>query len=351
MLLPGIAPRLPPAPAPVVEPEAEAEQEAEVEPEPEPVPVQDDEPAPPPLPTGRPSSQLAPRRSMPVPQESDDDEIASPLPPTRSFVAEPAAYDEPESEEEEAAPPPPPRSTRPTMSPLLPPIALPPTSPPPTRAVPQSSPSKRTSVPVPARQSTDLRRPSTDANSGLLGISIPRGSLDDDRPPVALAPAVSRASQSSAPSPAQLLEFSTTLGGQVFAAAFSQLSSKARTTQDAFLALCFSRAASAQPPSGHNYGVVVLSSSTKLQIDEPRAGDIVVFHDAKFKHNLTTTKVGSGDAPHVAVVQAWDAKKRKLRAIEVGKDGSVEEGAWRMEDLKSGEVTVSRVVERGWGTE
>lgn len=71
---------------------------------------------------------------------------------------------------------------------------------------------------------------------------------------------------------------------------------------------------------------------------------MVTFHDAKFKHNLSTTRVGTADRPHVGVVASWDAKKRKLRTIEVAKDGQVDEGSHRLEDLKQGNVVVYRVL-------
>jgi hypothetical protein len=73
---------------------------------------------------------------------------------------------------------------------------------------------------------------------------------------------------------------------------------------------------------------------------------VVVFFDTKFKHNLSTTKLGA-DKPMVTVLAAFDAQKRKLRTIEVGKSGQVEEGAHRLDDLKSGNVVVFRVLPAG----
>ena len=70
---------------------------------------------------------------------------------------------------------------------------------------------------------------------------------------------------------------------------------------------------------------------------------VVVFFDTKFKHNLSTTKLGA-ERPMPCVLAAFDAQKRKLRTIEVGKSGQVEEGAHRLDDLKSGNVVVFRVL-------
>lgn len=198
MLLPGIVPRSPPAPAPV-EPEEEepaaepepAEEETEEEEE------EEEEVAPPPLPKGRPSSQLPPRRSVPTPQEE-----APALPvsrPPQRFVAEPTDYNDDEEREQEqvqeeeeepryTAPPPLPPSSPPSRRAPLP-----------THSTP-SSPVKQPSLSLfKSRTSLDY------SNGGILGVTIPRGSIDLERPtthesPVfaeaRLAPQASRSSVS-----------------------------------------------------------------------------------------------------------------------------------------------------------
>ncbi|KAL8290543.1 hypothetical protein RQP46_002801 [Phenoliferia psychrophenolica] len=413
---------------------------------------------------------LPPSRSIPDPREEDEERVTAPIVERQDqereasyesshdqrFVAEPTNYaetnersldpqadpeQEDEEEDEEAPPPPPPRSARPTVSSALPPTALPPSSPPPIQRAPQTSPSKRMSIPVPvpapSLDTTGVHGVSIDFDDGAAptspvlglqpqqsrpsvtgnfkardvdlemgshwwrstpfgppegvasrkdvlletaeGVATKRGATRHDneieiiyddfsKTTITVSCAADDPTESStvisqihspppsAPSLALLSSFSSTLGSQVFAAAFSQ-SKQRGTTQPAFISFCLSRASSPLPPIGHTYGYPVLSLSLATtkgativtsELDEPRAGDVVVFDEAKFKHNLSTTKVGHGDGPHVAVVQAWDSKKRKLRALEVVKDGAVEEGAWRMEDLKGGKVVVYRVVERAW---
>lgn len=155
---------------------------------------------------------------------------------------------------------------------------------------------------------------------------------------------------------AQLVTFSSKLGSQFFAAAYSLKSSK-HASASSFTDACYSRATEILNPIGCCYGftiysVHVASSSDKKlvqpiieEIDTPRVGDIVVINSAKFKHNLTTVKVGT-DKPEVAVLESYDSKKRKIKVLEVGKDGSVVEGGYRLEDLKSGEVKIFRAIPR-----
>jgi hypothetical protein len=70
----------------------------------------------------------------------------------------------------------------------------------------------------------------------------------------------------------------------------------------------------------------------------------VVAIAAKFKHNLSSKTVGSPEAPHVAIVAGWDAKKGKLRVIEVdGKNGTVDEGSYRIDEMRAGHIVVYRV--------
>lgn len=193
-------------------------------------------------------------------------------------------------------------------------------------------------------------------------------------------------------SPQELAQFSSTLGAQIFAAAHSKLADKNSRERDgdALVDFCFSRATNPLPRQNYGFGAPVLdvegnakakTPTIRVQQDEPRAGDskfecergtssqdygtiltlrslaiacyltflslaVVVFFDTKFKHNLSTTKVGS-DKPMACVLAAFDAQKRKLRTIEVGKSGQIEEGAHRLDDLKSGNVVVFRALPAG----
>lgn len=144
----------------------------------------------------------------------------------------------------------------------------------------------------------------------------------------------------------------------MFAAAHSLKSSTSKyASPTSFVDECYSRATEILSPVGSCYGFTVYSvhipssSDKKLaqpiieEIDTPRVGDIVVVNSAKFKHNLATVKVGT-DKPEVAVLESYDSKKRKIKVLEVGKDGSVIEGGYRLEDLKSGSVKIFRAIPR-----
>lgn len=69
---------------------------------------------------------------------------------------------------------------------------------------------------------------------------------------------------------------------------------------------------------------------------------------AKFKHNLSSKTVGSeANGPHLAVVAGWEAKKGKLKVIEVEtKNGSVDENSYRVDEMRAGSLVVYRVAPR-----
>lgn len=100
-----------------------------------------------------------------------------------------------------------------------------------------------------------------------------------------------------------------------------------------------------------------IGNASVQQFDEIRPGDLVTFRNAKLQgkhgglHQKYSVEIGVG-AGHVAVVVEWDGTKKKVRAVEQGRD---EKGrtkfrteSYRLGDLKSGEVRVWRVVGRGW---
>lgn len=116
-----------------------------------------------------------------------------------------------------------------------------------------------------------------------------------------------------------------------------------------------------QPIGTRAYGALVyynMANSSVSQYDEIRPGDIVSFKNAKFKgkhgamHAKYSMDVGKPD--HVAVVMEWDGTKKKIRALEQGreKEGKkVKLESFRVGDLGGGEVKVWRVVGReyvGW---
>lgn len=70
---------------------------------------------------------------------------------------------------------------------------------------------------------------------------------------------------------------------------------------------------------------------------------VVVFHEVKLKQTLGSKTIGS----HVAIVSGFDEKKVKLRVLEVDKNGSsVDEGSYKLDDLKQGTITIYRVLGR-----
>jgi hypothetical protein len=103
-----------------------------------------------------------------------------------------------------------------------------------------------------------------------------------------------------------------------------------------------------------------LANASIQQYDEIRPGDIVSFRNARFSgkhggmmHQKYTTEAGKPD--HVGIVVEWDGTKKKIRAIEQGRESKkAKVESFRLGDLRSGEVRVWRVVGRewvGWGEE
>ncbi|BGP26125.1 assembly of actin patch protein [Rhodotorula toruloides] len=316
--------------------------------------VEEDE-VPPPLPPSRPST-LPPRRSVPNPaeREQQEDAAAGEEPEQADFlghsrqVEEPEAYaEEPHAQEDEDELPPPPPPPRPagghqSSLPLSPPM-------PPTRATPSSPPTHPASSPILFQQEdAELARTTTQSSR--------KSSIHPPRSPLPFEPMRADSTSSSQaqhptfakPNLDALLQWSASLGAQVFAAAHTKMSDKqARGLSDVDLVnFCFSRATEPLPPTGGKYGVKIYEATVEQgkkapvvsEHDEPRAGD------AKFKHNLSSKTVGSVEAPHVAIVAGWDAKKGKLKVVEVeGKNGTVDEGSYRIDEMRAGHLVVYRV--------
>ncbi|BGP33715.1 assembly of actin patch protein [Rhodotorula toruloides] len=325
--------------------------------------VVEQEEVPPPLPPSRPST-LPPRRSVPIPAEEEQphgDDAADGEPEQPDVlgqarqVAEPEACgEEPQAEQDEDDLPPPPPPPRPagghqSSLPLAPPM-------PPTRAIPSSPPTHPAPNPIFLQQDdAELARTATQS-SRKSSINPPRSSLDVPFEPLRADSTSSSQAQyptSSTPNLDALLQWSASLGAQVFAAAHTKMSDKqARGLSDADLIhFCFSRATDPLPPIGGQYGVRIYEATVEQgkkvplvrEDDEPRAGDVVTIA-AKFKHNLSSKTFGSVEAPHVAIVAGWDAKKGKLKVVEVeGKSGTVDEGSYRIDEMRAGQVVVYRV--------
>ncbi|KAI0098246.1 hypothetical protein GGR51DRAFT_538798 [Nemania sp. FL0031] len=115
------------------------------------------------------------------------------------------------------------------------------------------------------------------------------------------------------------------------------------------------------PVGSRAYGALVYANmanaSTQLN-DEIRPGDIISIRNAKFQgkhgpmHAKYTTEVGKPD--HVAIVAEWDGTKKKVRAWEQGRENKkVKQESYKLDDLRSGEVKIWRVMPRtwvGWGS-
>ena len=110
------------------------------------------------------------------------------------------------------------------------------------------------------------------------------------------------------------------------------------------------------PVGTRAYGALVyanMANASTQQQDVIRAGDIISFRNAKFQgkhgpmHAKYSAEVGKPD--HVAVVAEWDGTKKKVRAWEQGRENKkVKQESYKLDDLRSGEVKIWRVVPRSW---
>nr|XP_036588480.1 Myosin tail region-interacting protein MTI1 [Colletotrichum truncatum]KAF6799853.1 Myosin tail region-interacting protein MTI1 [Colletotrichum truncatum] len=104
------------------------------------------------------------------------------------------------------------------------------------------------------------------------------------------------------------------------------------------------------------YGALVYSNmgnASTQQNDQIRAGDIISIRNARFQgkhgpmHAKYSMEVGKPD--HVAVVSEWDGTKKKVRAWEQGRESKkVKVESFKLDDLRSGEVKIWRVMPRSW---
>lgn len=110
------------------------------------------------------------------------------------------------------------------------------------------------------------------------------------------------------------------------------------------------------PVGTRAYGALVysnLANASTSQNDEIRPGDIISIRNAKFqgKHGAMHAKysVEVGKPDHVAVVAEWDGTKKKVRAWEQGRESKkVKVESFKLDDLRSGEVKIWRVMPRSW---
>ena len=111
------------------------------------------------------------------------------------------------------------------------------------------------------------------------------------------------------------------------------------------------------PVGTRAYGATVYSNmanaSPPQQNDEIRPGDIITLRNTKFQgkhgpmHAKYSMEVGKPD--HVGVVAEWDGTKKKVRAWEQGRESKkVKLESFKLDDLRSGEVKIWRVMPRSW---
>lgn len=110
------------------------------------------------------------------------------------------------------------------------------------------------------------------------------------------------------------------------------------------------------PVGARAYGALVysnLANASVQQHDEIRPGDIVSVRNARFQghrgamHQKYSAEVGKPD--HVGIVVDWDGTKKKIRAWEQGRESKkVKMESLRLNDLRSGECKVWRVMPRSW---
>lgn len=112
------------------------------------------------------------------------------------------------------------------------------------------------------------------------------------------------------------------------------------------------------PVGTRAYGALVygnLANASTTQNDEIRAGDIITLRNAKFQgkhgpmHAKYSMEVGGSGVGHVGVVAEWDGTKKKVRAWEQGREKKkVGLESFKLDDLRSGEVKIWRVMDRNW---
>ena len=110
------------------------------------------------------------------------------------------------------------------------------------------------------------------------------------------------------------------------------------------------------PVGTRAYGALVyanMANASTTLADLIRPGDIMTLRNTKFqgKHGAMHAKYSMevGKPDHVAVVSEWDGTKKKVRAWEQGRESKkVKLESFKLDDLRSGEVRIWRVMPRKW---
>lgn len=115
------------------------------------------------------------------------------------------------------------------------------------------------------------------------------------------------------------------------------------------------------PIGTRSFGVAIytnIGNASVNSIDEILPGDVLHFRNAKLQGHKGAMKskyaVEVGKPDHCGVVVEWDGTKKKVKVLEQvphGKGAKVTANSYKLNDLKSGEIKVFRVIGRdyvGW---
>jgi hypothetical protein len=110
------------------------------------------------------------------------------------------------------------------------------------------------------------------------------------------------------------------------------------------------------PVGTRAYGALVyanIANASTQTNDEIRPGDVISIRNAKFqgKHGPMHAKYSMdvGKPDHVGIVAEWDGTKKKVRAWEQGRESKkVKQESFKLDDLRSGEVKIWRIMPRSW---
>lgn len=106
-----------------------------------------------------------------------------------------------------------------------------------------------------------------------------------------------------------------------------------------------------RPIANKTYGAVVYRNNNGeiKTFDEIRPGDILVLVTCVFEGHSGTKEVGFGK-PHVSLVTSFDSEKNRIKVIEQTA-GVIQQGRYKLKNMKSGKLRVFRIVGRnyvGW---
>lgn len=101
------------------------------------------------------------------------------------------------------------------------------------------------------------------------------------------------------------------------------------------------------PIANKTFGAVVYRNNNgeTKSFDDIRPGDILVLVNAVFEGH-GTKEVGFGK-PHVALITSFDVEKNRIKVIEQT-DGVIQQGRYKLKNMKSGKLRAFRIVGRDY---